>query len=280
MVIPPRDRRQPGIIGRVQTLGIDLATDPERTASCLIAWPAAEVGRIELLEAGQGDEALADLIVRADLAGIDAPLGWPEPFAEAIASWSGGAGGRWPGHSPRDLQQRLTDQLLHDRLGRLAAARGIRRPNRPMSVSADRIGATAMRAARLLDHLARDRGLAVDRSGAAPSRVAEVYPAATLLVWGLPSTGYKRANSATRGDLVELLASRLQGHLAIDPAHLEACHRSDDVLDALIACLSAREIQLGRTRTAEGAEERRRARIEGWIHVPDPARDRLDSDAG
>lgn len=59
----------------------------------------------------------------------------------------------------------------------------------PLSVSADRIGAAAMRCAAILSGLTR-KGIEIDRTGRV-GPVVEVYPAAALKVWGLPHQGYK-----------------------------------------------------------------------------------------
>ncbi|MEO6713138.1 MAG: DUF429 domain-containing protein [Mycobacteriales bacterium] len=83
------------------------------------------------------------------------------------------AGDRWRAF----LANRETDRAVHQAVGLW-----------PLSVAADRIGLAAMRAAGLLADLA-DAGRAVDRAGTGV--VVEVYPAASLKVWGLPHKGYK-----------------------------------------------------------------------------------------
>ena len=73
----------------------------------------------------------------------------------------------------------------------------------PLSVSADRIGHTAMRCAALQTRLAAE-GRGVDRSGA--GAVVEVYPAASLKVWGLPWRGDKSTkNQAVLDTVVDRL---------------------------------------------------------------------------
>lgn len=59
----------------------------------------------------------------------------------------------------------------------------------PLKVSADRIGATAMRCAFLLAALEAE-GVEIDRSGRTGA-VVEVNPAAALTRWRLPFAGYK-----------------------------------------------------------------------------------------
>lgn len=191
------------------------------------------------------------MIRSADLSGIDAPFGWPVPFVEAVRSWDGLGG--WPDSSKvADLRYRTTDLR-------------IRRPRLPLSVSSDLIGVTAMRCAAILDLL----GASVDRSGMSGPAI-EVYPAAALFKWGLPAEGYKgSARSKARRQLVAGLCDRLAGLCEVNVAQREACESSDDALDALVASLVVRARMLGRTHAPETGEEVTRARVEGWIHVPD-----------
>jgi hypothetical protein len=84
---------------------------------------------------------------------------------------------------------------------------------RPVSVSTDRLGVTAMRCAHLLHRWSN--GQHIDRTG--PGRFVEVYPAAALVRWGLspskeasiaahtvgfdPSLGIMHADQRYRGSL-------------------------------------------------------------------------------
>jgi Protein of unknown function (DUF429) len=74
----------------VRTLGIDLSADPAKTAACLLDWSDG-AGRVEELavggqtKGGLRDYDLLDL-ERADKVGIDAPLGYPADFIEAVVA--------------------------------------------------------------------------------------------------------------------------------------------------------------------------------------------------
>jgi predicted nuclease with RNAse H fold len=243
------------------TLGIDLSSDPARTAACAIAWRdgRATVGTVE---AGLDDGELHARIARVDAAGgvtgIDAPFAWPVPFREALDAHA--RDGSFPAayRDPR-LQFRATDLFVA----------GVAR--RPLSVSTNLIGVTAMRCARLLHEVGARRGARVDPAGT--DGVAEVYPAAALVAWGgrgedLDPQGYKTgpAARAARGRLVGALAARAWLHLPA--AAREACERSDHALDAVLAALAARAVQRGLTYAPQTAEQRRLASVEGWIHVP------------
>jgi hypothetical protein len=135
---------------------------------------------------------------------------------------------------------------------------------RPLSVSTDRIGVTAMRCAALLDQLAA-RGERVDRAGA--GKVVEVYPAVALQRWSLRSRGYKKAKGRTElAALVDSLEQEIPG-LEIPSRDRELCSGNDDAFDALVASLVARAAALGLT-DRPPPEHAERARREGWIHVP------------
>ena len=245
------------------TLGIDLSADPARTAACLISW---HDGRAEAQapEVGLDDAALHERIAAVDAAGgwtgIDAPFAWPEVFLEAVTAHA--RDGSFPAdyRDPR-LQFRATDRFV----ARVA--------RRPLSVSTNLIGVTAMRCARLLHEMGERRGARVDPAGV--DRVAEVYPAAALVAWGgraagLDPGGYKTgpAAPAARRALVDALRAR--AWLRLDRAAADACERSDHGLDALLAALVTRAAVRGLTHEPGTAEERRLAPVEGWIHVPVP----------
>jgi len=197
------------------------------------------------------NEDLLGMIRAADLSGIDAPFGWPVPFVEAVRSWNGFGG--WPESATvADLRYRTTDLR-------------IRKPRLPLSVSSDLIGVTAMRCASILDSL----GESVDRSGMSGPAI-EVYPAAALFRWGLVAERYKgRVHTEARRDLVAALCTRLEGVCDVPACHRQTCESSDDALDALVASLAVRARMLGRTQAPEVGHEADRARVEGWIHVPD-----------
>jgi Protein of unknown function (DUF429) len=131
----------------------------------------------------------------------------------------------------------------------------------PLSVSTDRIGIPAMRAAALLSWVRPQ----VVRSGS--GAVVEVYPAAALRIWGFASSGYKRAeNAMARQALVrDFLGAAGWLHLSIE--QVGQCQASDDALDAVVAACVARASALGLVRPIpEGEEEA--ARREGWIALP------------
>lgn len=242
----------------IVTLGIDLSADDRKTAVCAIRWQTG-IGSITMLRRKLSNADLRELIAGACWTGIDAPFSWPVEFRRALAT-HGEAGG-WPeDYRAVYYQLRATDRFVD----------GIAR--RPLSVSTDRIGVTAMRCARLLHEVGEERGKRLDLTGA--DRVVEIYPAAALSAWGAKEAGfdpdrYKGSNGREkRVALVESFAAATDGWLDLSDDLRTACTRSDDVLDAFIAALATRAAQLRQTRDPETDEQRRLAPIEGWIHVP------------
>jgi Protein of unknown function (DUF429) len=243
-----------------RTLGIDLAAAPERTAVCCVTWGAG-TAVAEVLPGPHDDVNLVALMAAGwDKIGIDAPLGWPEPFVDAMTAHRELR--PWPGRDAdptahrRELKYRLTDLVVAERDGRS-----------PLSVSTDLIGVVALRAALLLDQYARATNRQpVRRDGL--GTVAEVYPAAALRRWLPDARGsYKR-----RGEyealhaLVAAVADAVPIKFAGD-SH-ERCRTSHDAFDALICALVARAVTRRQTRCARSGVEIQRAETEGWIHVP------------
>ncbi|MDN3358814.1 DUF429 domain-containing protein [Actinomadura sp. DC4] len=241
------------------TVGVDLAAQPQRTAVAWVDWTAGscEVRDVRL---GCDDDAVAGALRDADKSGVDCPLGWPVPFVDFVRDHGAGhvaipSGGDWR----RELTMRRTDRFVQDRI-RMT----------PLSVSADKIGHVAMRCAALLARLASE-GRPVDRAGGGP--VVEVYPAASLRLWGLDHRNYKRAANVVRlGTLVDALCAAAPW-LDLGP-YEGLCRTSDDATDAVVAALTARACALGRT-TGPGPEAAGVARVEGWIALPEGGLDAL-----
>jgi predicted nuclease with RNAse H fold len=240
------------------TVGVDLAAQPQRTAVAWLDWTTRGCSLREV-RLGCDDDAVVDALRDAGKSGIDCPLGWPAPFVEFVRAHSAGHVPISPGEGRRELTMRLTDRVVHERIGMT-----------PLSVSADKIGHVAMRCAVLLARLAGE-GRPVDRTGGGP--VVEVYPAASLHRWGLDHRGYKRApNVARLGELVDALHDRAPW-LEFG-SHEELCRASDDATDAVVAALTARAAALGRT-TPPGEGQVGLARTEGWIALPEGSLDEL-----
>jgi hypothetical protein len=241
------------------TLGIDLAAAPERTSACAVTWDG-DAAVAEVMPGPHDDERLIGLMSRHwDKIGIDAPLGWPEPFVDAMTAhrkrkpWPGR--GVDPVEHRKQLKYRLTDRVIIDRGERA-----------PLSVSTDLIGVVALRAAVLLDRYARAaKRRPVRRDGLGP--VAEVYPAAALRRW-LPDAkvSYKGRDREPLRNLVAAVADAVPIKFTGDS--YDRCITDHNAFDALVCALVARAVQQRQTRRPRSGAEIRHAATEGWIHVP------------
>ena len=233
----------------MRTVGVDLAAQAKHTAIAVVDW-AAGAARLTDIEIPADDDAVLRHAGDADKVGIDCPLGWPEPFVEFLIAQRLGP----PKIIPewRSLAFRRTDERVRTETGLT-----------PLSVSTDRIGLTAMRAARLEGRLA-ECGHDVRHDGA--GLVVEVYPAAGLKLWRLPHNRYKgRANAVALGALLDALLDTAPW-LELG-AHERTCRLSDHVFDALVAALLARAAAQGTT-AAPTDRDRDAAAAEGWIALP------------
>ena len=236
----------------MRTVGIDLAVQPQKTGIAHIDWDAEGLGTATVKTGASDDEIVAELLdPRADVIGLDVPLGWPTRFVEMLVAHHDlqpiEAGG-WP-ELYDAMRMRTTDHWIRQNCGA-----------NPISVSANMIGATAMRAAWLLS-TAEQAGLVVDRSGLS-GRVVEVYPAGALRQWGISASGYK-ARGAVGTELQRVFAAVSDGLRLTVPSGVA----NDHELDALICAVVARMARTGMTHDVP-EEHREAARREGWIHLP------------
>jgi Protein of unknown function (DUF429) len=236
-----------------RTIGVDLAVKPRNTAVAEICWGQDNEAEAKTPRLGRKDDDLLDLLsglALGERAGVDCPFGWPVSFVEAIAAhayhqpWPGRTG--WAEHYA-GLRLRTTDRVA-DAVVRPLVGRG------PLSVSMDKLGATAARWAYLADRLAAG-GHPIDRTGA--GQVVEVYPAGARAVWGLGARSTQTLLQAAPW-------------LRFEPGARQAYEKNEHAFDALIAALVARTTTLGLTVRPCNEQEERAAAVEGWIHLPKP----------
>jgi hypothetical protein len=244
----------------VVTVGIDVASQPAKTAACQVSWDGT-TATVERVENDVDDGRLTEILTEpVGKIGLDVPLGWPDAFVEAVGRHH--IGRAFGDVDIKRLATRETDRWVN----------GLRAELHPLSVSADRIAYPAMRMARILGELT---DAPLDRTGA--EKIVEVYPAAALRVWGLRHRGYK--GKAGR-PLLMALAADLRGGcpwlLTPDATWDEVCH-TDHTFDALVCALVARAQQRDLCHAIPPALHERAGR-EGWIAVPLPGSlDRLPS---
>lgn len=106
----------------------------------------------------------------------------------------------------------------------------------------------------------------MDRAGTGV--VAEVYPAAALVVWGFEPAGYKRvAGLHKRKSLIAALEEATRDWLEVSEETVGLCEKSDDCLDALVASLIARAAAIGLSQHPP-RDRLDQVQREGWIHLP------------
>lgn len=235
------------------TAGVDLAAEPKGTALAVVEWGSDRAVLTEL-HLGVDDRQIVETTSLVAKIGIDCAFGWPVEFVEFVANHSGhpedtGAidgGMDWR----RTLSYRETDRVVRELTGRW-----------PLSVSTDRLGLTAMRCAGLLARI-QASGIPVDRAGS--GAVVEVYPGASLRLWGLDTTGYRTSADARAG----LLAAMREAAPWFDTGEFAPLMvASGDAFDAVIAAMASRNAALGGW-VGPAPEQLERARREGWIALP------------
>jgi predicted nuclease with RNAse H fold len=232
---------------------LDLAAESKGTALAILEWSPSAVN-VRELHVGVHDEKIVEAAASVDKLGIDCALGWPQEFVQFVNAHSdlesvphdvdGGMAWR------KRLAYRDTDRSVREQTGRW-----------PLSVSTDRLGLTAMRCAGLLARLAHS-GVVVDRAGA--GLVVEVYPGASLRLWGFTTSGY-RVSPEVRADLLRQLRDSAPWFQpgSFEQQMISSC----DAFDAVVAAFAARSAALGRY-TKPSQVELEKARIEGWIALP------------
>src|SRR6056297_2713153 len=240
----------------LQILGVDAAVDPRNTGYA-IATSEAGTWRIDGLSTGSRTTDLAEQITaqldpdRPILVAIDAPLGWPSPFAKALEDHT--AGEPLP-LDPSTGFARQTDRLVREKTGL-----------KPLDVGADRIARTAAAALTLIEALRKRTGqplpLLSSPEDAETAGLIEVYPAATLKQHGLPHRGYKKPHATLERTAI---TDGISGKVNLGPCR-QACIDSDHCLDAVLCVMTAIDFLNGDCASPENRSVMNR---EGWIWFP------------
>lgn len=188
---------------------------------------------------------------RPALLAIDAPLGWPANLAPTLTDHRAGNPIQ---RNPDDLFHRETDSYITKNLGK-----------RPLEIGADRIARTAHAALKMLGSLRfslmEEIPLAWAVTDIKAMSAIEVYPAATLVAHGLPSSGYKeRLQIEKRRQILRGFA----GKMDILPDLVSDLESKSDILDAAVCLLAAKDFLDGQA-AAPPPDIRTVAEMEGWI---------------
>jgi predicted nuclease with RNAse H fold len=236
---------------------VDLSAEYTNTVVASIRWDDDHAELVSL-EPQATNRTIVEMAVDAAKVGIDCPLGWPKQFVEFITRHQDGQVGVDEAET-KDARLRLAYRRT-DLLATLGTG------PMPLSVSTDRIGRAAMRAAGLLAALETD-GVPADRTGR--GKIVEVYPAAALRHWHHNSRSYKgKRNSDALQSLVNGFFAETENWLSVDDRFRQQCHDSDDAFDAVIASLNARAATMANGVTEPSADDLADAEVEGWIAVP------------
>ena len=186
------------------------------------------------------------------LLAIDAPLGWPIEMGRQLVSHRAGQA---IATEPNQLFRRATDRFIKTTFRKT-----------PLDVGADRIARTAHAAVRLLGELRKASGQPIPlawTTDLSQMSAIEVYPAATLMVHGVRSSGYKKPSQ--RQERLEIIRSLSRW---VDcGACLSALEGNADVLDSAVCVLAAVDFLEGH---AIGPTDAVLAEHEGWIWARRP----------
>lgn len=234
-------------------IGIDCATEPKKRGVARACFENGDC-KVNQISTGLDDAQIANLVAESKrlygnvLIALDAPLGWPSTLGKSLADHVAGQPLTYPAHH---LFRRETDTFIKKTFGK-----------QPLDVGADRIARTAHSALSLLSKISTVLGgfipLAWQRDFSGVAAI-EVYPAATLMAYGLPSGGYKKA---VEQPVRQTIAGRLGNLMFI--SDVEPLLKSADALDAVLCVLSGRDFLEG---NSYQPEDQVLAQKEGWIWV-------------
>ena len=247
---------------KTHIVGLDMATGSNKQGVAVGMINAK--GMVEVLRVGKGGE-LAKFLNKYSpaLLAIDSPLGWPVSMREALC---GHRAGEKITTLRNSVFRRKTDEFIGSKLS------GIN----PLEVGADKIAKTAHAACELIGkggELNDGRGIPVLLSPGVPERLSaiEVYPAATWFAhgWGKPTRYKGGKNKAEERKKREEMVRKLRdkGSIALSPDAKSSAESDDDILDACICLLAARDFLDGECYTPKDANAEEAAKIEGWIWV-------------
>lgn len=225
-------------------LGVDLSTDPKKTAVCELTIDSRGVSGVSFEAVPVRPARLVVLLQDESFlrAAIDAPFGWPQAFRKEIGSWERNPTTfRSRGH----LRLRETDRYVEQQLVGC----------HPQPVTASWLGATAMYCCELLAQVQPPQ--AIDR---VEGHIIECYPAAAA--WRFLGASKKPPRDTIFKGLEKLFPGISQAK--------SACAKSPHALDALIAALVAWAAERKETELPRTPKLKRAAQAEGWIHLPCP----------
>lgn len=244
-------------------IGLDAASQRTKFGYALGVYDSAN-GALDVSAAGllgDADDPLTAHITpfirnaEQPLLAVDAPLGWPDGLRNLIGKHRAGVAPA--ADASKDASFRRHTDVE------------IRRIKVPLEVGADKIARASFEALRVLGELRELTGLALplawtpNYSGAA---AIEVYPGATLVARQLACGPYKKKDQRpTRERMIRSMVTQSLLSPLPDSVALAAAN-DDDVLDAIVCLVAARDFLLG---LCDAPEPRQLDRVkrESWIWV-------------
>ena len=249
--------------GPLTVIGIDCAAQPENVGIAL-GRRSQGATRVEMVCSGKRMgwgglvEYTADLIEKeassCTLIALDAPLGWPQALAEMLPAHFAG---RAPRFTANEMFRRRTDEVVREKLNK-----------QPLDVGADKIARATHAALRFLDSFREATGLAVPLAWspghATGVSAIEVYPAATLIAYGLlPSLSYKKSKKESKNGRRKLV-NGLADIVELGEAACNEMVARHDLLDAAVCVIAGVDFAEGNV-VKPTSEEIDQAKREGWI---------------
>ena len=239
----------------ITIIGIDCAVDQKNVGVAIGSYSDGICNLLPLPSRAQTcsvSELICSNINRSTkaLLALDAPLGWPAAMGNTLSNHVAGTGIETASNL---LFRRATDRFVKTHFGK-----------QPLDVGADRIARTAKAGLDLLDQIRGQTALPIplvwrpvftERVGA-----IEVYPAGTLISYGLPSSGYKKKDQI---ELRKQILGGLKRHIDLG-VDLESAEMNADVLDAIVCVLAGADFL---REQADSPGDPDQAIKEGWIWI-------------
>lgn len=248
-------------------LGVDLAVNLRDTGLCQLISRGDELAAVFPAIPETDDDLLNLIAAEEEVVGIDVPLGWPADFAAAVARYMAGPDGQWTEDEDEFAASYFRLRETDKALVAYGATQDVKLS--PMSITADKLGAPAMKAAWIMSELSRrDDSFTVDRTGR-EGMIVEVYPAAAIKLWQLDFPKYKNLSAIESAAALATCREKIaaQGLPISGIGGLTTEHQ----LDALICALVARAARRNLTVVPDPARHSwATLSVEGWIHAPKP----------
>jgi len=245
----------------ITIIGIDCAVDEKNVGVAVGEFSGECCTVLELLRRGRTQtipQLASDFIQSSEktLLALDAPLGWPSSLGNALSSHFAGNAIDVVANS---MFRRETDKFVKNEYGK-----------QPLDVGADRIARTALAALERLGSIRKltrlEIALAWEPEYSEKATAIEVYPAGSLISYGLSSTGYKKkGQEGVRQDILKGLRKHAQL-----PSDLTLAEEDANVLDAIICVLAGSDFLAGNALAPSDASPPvgiAEAQKEGWIWI-------------